>query len=148
MSGSIHQPEPDKQETKITSVDTHNLSLTEVEGPARTLTDHERLVLLAELNGLTKEEALGKANFDKSGRVTALDLSDADVKDLSPLAALTELTHLDLSRTKINDVAPLSKFTALTQLDLRYTEVSDLSPLVGCTELTYLNLAGTKVSDL
>ena len=70
------------------------------------------------------------------------------ISDVSPLAALTQLTRLELGYTAVSDVSPLASLTQLTRLELGYTAVSDVSPLAALTQLTSLRLDGTAVSDV
>ena len=80
--------------------------------------------------------------------VTTLDLSNTEIKDLSPLAGMTGLLKLDLEGTQVSDLSPLAGMTGLKLLDFEGTQVSDLSPLAGMTELQGLYLRDTPVSDL
>ena len=80
--------------------------------------------------------------------LTALDLDDNDVSDLSPLTGLTSLTRLHLSGNQIADLSPLSGLTSLTELDLTYNGLRDISPLAKLTNLTTLYLYGNKISDI
>ena len=70
------------------------------------------------------------------------------VKDLSPIAGLTNLRGLRLSDTPVSDLSPIAGLINLRELQLLSTPVSDLSPLKGLTNLTYLNLNSTAVTDL
>ena len=70
------------------------------------------------------------------------------VKDLSPIAGLTNLRELRLSDTPVSDLSPIAGLINLRELQLLSTPVSDLSPLKGLTNLTYLNLNSTAVTDL
>ena len=81
-------------------------------------------------------------------QLTSLNLNGTDIWDVSPLAALTQLTGLTLFATDIWDVSPLAALTQLTWLNLWGTDVSDVSPLAALTQLTSLNLNGTAVSDV
>ena len=62
------------------------------------------------------------------------------VRDLSPLSSLTQLTYLNLSQNKIQNLAPLSSLTQLTHLDLSHNKVQDLAPLKSLTHLNVLKL--------
>jgi hypothetical protein len=76
----------------------------------------------------------------------ALDLSNSQIEDLTPIATLP-LWDLTLSNTQISDLAPLASMhlTSLTLIDCR--KVDKLASLAGIP-LKRLNLAGTQVSDL
>ena len=81
-------------------------------------------------------------------QLTTLSLAYTGVSDISPLAALTQLTWLSLDATAVSDVSPLAALTQLTTLFLYYTDVSDVSPLANLTQLTTLFLYYTDVSDV
>ena len=77
--------------------------------------------------------------------------------DLSPLAALTNLTRLNLNQNKISDLSPLAGLTNLEHLNLSAvhirwdesdTSTLDLSPLAGLTELTELDLHYNNILDI
>ena len=84
----------------------------------------------------------------KNEGIKRLFLLSHTIKDISPLAALTQLQKLDLSNTQISDISPLAALTQLQVLDLRNTQISDLSPLAALTQLQSLWLQNTKISDL
>ena len=82
---------------------------------------------------------------------------DQSPLDLSPIAALTNLTRLDLSQNKISDLLPLAGLTNLEYLSLEAvyirwdesdTSTLDLSPLTGLTELTDLALNYNNILDI
>ena len=81
-------------------------------------------------------------------QLTTLRLGSTAVSDVSPLASLTQLRVLTLWDTAISDVSPLANLTQLTRLELVGTAVSDVSPLANLTQLTSLRLDGTAVSDV
>ena len=62
------------------------------------------------------------------------------IKDLSPLAGLTNLTWLDLSQNNIADLSPLAELTNLTWLDIGGNNLSNISPISGLINLTALRL--------
>ncbi|MBL4837117.1 MAG: TIR domain-containing protein [Kordiimonadaceae bacterium] len=51
--------------------------------------------------------------------MTQLHLFGTHVSDLSPLSALTKLSHLNFSRTKIGDATPLTKMKSLEYISFR-----------------------------
>ncbi len=116
-------------------------------------------------------DGIGMDHKIEGGVATELHFSPDQVKDVSPLRALTELrklscrgsdgkslltdltplkamrlTWLDCNRTLVSDLAPL-KGMPLMYLDCGFTHVSDLSPLVGMP-LTYLDCSVTQAADL
>ena len=111
---------------------------------------------------LIELEARGKGIADLTGLEHAVNLTRLHlgstwvnngghanpISDVSPLAALTQLTELNLVGTDVLDVSPLAALTQLTELNLAGTAVSDVSPLAALTQLTWLNLFNTAVSDV
>ena len=70
------------------------------------------------------------------------------VKDLSPLAGLTQLTLLHLPGNSISDISPVADLTNLTWLNLWGNSISDIFPVAGLTKLTDLYLGDNNISDL
>jgi hypothetical protein len=78
-----------------------------------------------------------------------LILEDNPLRDISPLAELTNLYSLYLSGNQIRNVKPLASLSNnLSYLDLRDNQISDVSPLASLTKLTYLDLRGNRISDI
>jgi Leucine-rich repeat (LRR) protein len=77
-----------------------------------------------------------------------LSLKGTQVRDVSALAKLTNLTRLDLDWTKVNDISALAALTHLEYLDLSATQVSNVSALANLTNLRILYLNETQVSDV
>ena len=82
-----------------------------------------------------------------------LQLNDNQIKDITPLAALTDVTDLNLAINKITKIDTLKNLTKLKNLALGTTmgggnEVSDITPLAGLTTLSSLNLCQNKISDI
>jgi len=107
--------------------------------------DYARRVLSQALQGkLTVPQYFASlSGFQYFKKITSLSITSCDrIKDLSPLANLTQLTSLDLSYAwAVNDLSPLAGLTQLTSLDLSYCgKVNDLSPLANLTQLILLNL--------
>jgi hypothetical protein len=104
---------------------------------------------IAELHAALKAK---NPNYDGQAQVlsngssiTAVDLSDRDVPDISPLAGLP-LETFYAENTKISDLTPL-KGIRITVMSLSNTPVADLTPLVGMP-LNELRLIHTQVRDL
>ena len=70
------------------------------------------------------------------------------VKDLSPLAGLTQLTRLHLPNNSISDVSAVAGLTNLSLLNLSGNDISDISAVVGLTKLTALWVNGNSISDI
>ena len=95
---------------------------------------------LAELRSLT-DLGLRRQSGDSCG--------NGGLKDLSPLAGLTDLTKLVVSSNEISDLSPLAGLTTLTELDVwsNYC-ISDLSPLAELESLMRLNVSSNNIGDL
>ena len=118
----------------------------------------------SEMATLTRLEAQNAHINDLTGlehvtRLTGLFLGDAEVegegwinsnsiKDLSPLAGLTNLTWLSLSQNNITDLSPLAELTNLTYLDFGGNNVSNISPVSGLINLTALRLWRNNIEDI
>ena len=76
-----------------------------------------------------------------------VSLSNRDISDLSPLAALTAPESFTLSDNRISDLSPLSELQTLTYLHLGNNEIRDLSPLRGLVALRSLYLDGNEIED-
>ncbi len=88
------------------------------------------------------------ANTQNWLRVQEVNLSLADVTDLSRLRDLTNIQVLYLRGTPVSDISPISCLINLRLLNLGYTLASDISPLSGLTNLQALDLQRSQVSDL
>ena len=113
------------------------LNLTRLEAPGKGITD---------LTGL--EHATNLTWLSLRGTWVDKEWHTNPISDVSPLAALTQLTLLNLGYTGASDISPLAALTQLRWLSLGGTAVSDVSPLAALTQLTYLNLRRTAVSDI
>ena len=118
----------------------------------------------SEMAALTRLEAQNANISDLTGlegatNLTGLFLGDTHVegagwinsnsiKDLSPLAGLTNLTWLNLSQNSIMDLSPLAELTNLTWLDIGGNNVSNISPVAELTNLTALRLWRNNISDI
>ncbi|MFC2149246.1 leucine-rich repeat domain-containing protein [Candidatus Auribacterota bacterium] len=82
----------------------------------------------------------------EDNEVVALDLSRANVDDLSFLKEMTGLNSLDMRGLPVKDLTPLSGLQLKT-LGIEDTQVEDLTPLEGMPiEALYLN--NTKVKEI
>jgi hypothetical protein len=78
--------------------------------------------------------------------LTSLNLSYNKIKDVSPLASMTDLITLNLNQNLIDNITDLSNLTALESLSLRYNSVYDLKPLYNLTGLKSVDLRNNPVS--
>lgn len=89
------------------------------------------------------------SELDRPGEVTGLDLSWADITDISPLEALTELRSLDLlNNLDLTDITPLARLPKLADLNLSGTLVKNIKPLSALAELRSLILDCEKLRDI
>ena len=113
----------------------------------------------SEMAALTRLEARNANISSLTGlefatNLTSLDLgygsggTSHEVKDLSPLAGLTQLTWLHLPGKSISDISAVAELTNLTRLNLWGNPISDISPVVGLTNLTDLYLGDNNISDI
>ena len=72
----------------------------------------------------------------------------SDIKDISPIAGLTNLKTLYLEAHQISDISALAGLMNLTKLSIDNTQISDVSPIAGLTNLTELNLSHNQISDI
>lgn len=77
-----------------------------------------------------------------------LEIRDAHVESLAPLAGLSSLESIDLSGNRISDVRALSTIPNLYDVDLSRNQVSDISPLVGLAKMKLLRLRSNAISDV
>ncbi|MXV75688.1 leucine-rich repeat domain-containing protein, partial [Candidatus Poribacteria bacterium] len=81
-------------------------------------------------------------------KLVSLGLSINRIRDISPLAKLTNLTSVALEGNQISDITSLAELTNLTHLWLDSNQISDITPLKGLTNLRVLNLYGNQISDV
>ena len=118
----------------------------EIEAPEITFCNETFSLLSTEI--WCSEEVRDLTPLKDLKNLTQLDLGYTQVRDLTPLKDLKNLTHLDLSATSVRDLTPLKDLNNLTQLNLNGTPVHDFTPLKNLRNLTQLDLLGTQISDL
>lgn len=104
---------------------------------------HRILRILLENVAILSKVLTSLDGFQYLTDLKTLDLSDCKhIKDLTPLAKLSQLTHLKLAGCRrVASLAPLAKLSQLTHLDLAECEqVTSLVPLAKLSRLTHLNL--------
>ena len=79
--------------------------------------------------------------------LTRLDAEEANITNLTGLAAATNLDRLELRDNDISDLSPLEDLIKLQVLDLDNNNISDLSPLKGLIHLIHLNLSHNAITD-
>jgi Leucine-rich repeat (LRR) protein len=79
---------------------------------------------------------------------TELELYEAGIRDLTPIAQLTQLEKLDLYGNGFSDLRPLAALRRLKSLRLgNCNEVEDLSPIAALTELEDLDASCPSAKD-
>lgn len=71
-----------------------------------------------------------------------------ELKEITFLAGLTQLTQLNLEGNRISDLSPLSRLMQLTKLYLNDNQISNLTPLSGLIHLRHLSLSKNQIRDL
>ena len=77
-----------------------------------------------------------------------LDLSQNTIRDLSPLANMTQLQDLYLNHNAINDLTQIAGLNKLARLDVSYNLLETLNPIFTCPELMYLNAGNNKITSI
>lgn len=80
--------------------------------------------------------------------LTALNLSENEISNISMLAQLDNLEVLNLESNYISDIKSLSKLTNLKELYLGENQISNISVLSKLTNLEILSLSANKISDI
>ncbi|AFG38645.1 leucine-rich repeat domain-containing protein [Spirochaeta africana] len=105
--------------------------------------------VLAELETLRARDAgiRSLAGLEHAVGLRELDLRGNDVRDLQPLAGLTQLEWLSLRENpRLQDIAPLQGLTGLSYLNLnRNTRIRSIQPLQEMRQLDTLILRGVRV---
>ena len=121
----------------VTAPDMANL--TRLEAPNANISD---LTGLEHATNLT-ELSLGDTHVEGEGWINS-----NSIKDLSPLAGLTNLIELTLNQNNITDLSPLAGLTNLIWLDVGGNNVSNLSPVSGLINLTGLRFWHNNIKDI
>lgn len=80
--------------------------------------------------------------------LTALDISETSIEDISPLRSANKLKMLRANSTLIEDISALKYCITLEELEVANTVISDISVLQSLRNLQKLNLANTMVGRL
>ncbi len=78
------------------------------------------------------------------GKLKYLNISDTEVKDISPLSELTSLESLDMTAMVVDGIEPLSSLTNLKRFEFNSESAKngDLSPLHELKNLEKLVIIG------
>ena len=80
--------------------------------------------------------------------LTSLNLSQNNILDLSPLAESNNLTWLDVGGNTLSNISPVAELINLTALRLWRNNIVDVSPVADLIHLTELNLHGNNIAEL
>ena len=101
--------------------------------------------VIADSLGKGRDEAISRVEM---ATLTHLEVSDANISDLTGLQFATNLTYLWLTGNAITDLSALCDLTNLRDLVLFSNAITDISALSNLTNLIHLNLNHNTVSDL
>ncbi len=88
-------------------------------------------------------------NLSDLEEINEIDTRGIRIKDIKGLEHCTNLIHLDCYSDDIKDITPLSKLRNLTTLNLFYNKIiSDITPLANLTSLIELRLGSNNISDI
>ncbi|HEY8510899.1 MAG TPA: leucine-rich repeat domain-containing protein [Cyclobacteriaceae bacterium] len=139
---------PDQQDLKIVSIYTNVFDESKALQSWWSQLSYEWQSIFKRRLGITAD-SVTLDDIQNITSIDALDLSDNRyLRDIEPLAELSNLKTLDLSGTGITDLTPIRNLTGLVELDISQTAVTDLTPLKYSDKLKRLVLAGTPVNDL
>lgn len=134
-TGTTRDPAQD-----VTVADARQVTtLTSFTGPVTDLTGMEALTNLTRLS-------LTQRGDEPCAALPSINCST--LSDLTPLAALTQLTILQVKFARVTDLAPLSGLTELEHLELTMNEVPSLSRLADLPNLRFLGLQYNLVRDI
>ena len=85
--------------------------------------------------------------LEAATRLDGLDLNNNRITNLSPLAGLVRLHHIGLEENAISDISALENLINLEGLHISHNLISDISPLEGLINLRRLNIGDNLVSD-
>lgn len=109
-----------------------------------TAEDLQQLSALPKLTDLELEgvklESIEDLDLLEHLEVLAIRNAGLDSEQCMALPAMQHLTALDLEDNAIQDLTFLSKFDALTRLNLAGNEITDYTPLSACTDLSSLSV--------
>ena len=113
----------------------------------------DALITAADMATLTRLDAEDANITNLTGLAAAtnldrLELRDNDISDLSPLKDLIKLQVLDLDNNNISNLSPLKGLINLTNLDISHNAITDFSPLAGLIRLESIRFTENPIADL
>ena len=85
---------------------------------------------------------------DEMARLTHLNASAKDIKNLKGLETATRLDSLELNHNRITNLSPLAGLVRLHRISLEDNAVSDISSLEGLINLERLHISHNLISDI
>ena len=133
---------------QLTRLDASRDQKDELDFPISDITGLEHATQLEELRLWQHQEIRDISPLAGLTQLKNLSLSENDVSDISPLAGLTQLRDLHLGGNQIRDISPLAGLTQLWNLALYRNQIRDISPLAGLKQLSILRLANNQIRDI
>ena len=112
-----------------------------------TKADMSRLLVLASNRVDITEELSDLTGLEYAVNLHSLLLWDHRVRDLRPIADLTNLRFLGFNRGPISDITPLVGLVNLETLTIWGNQIVDVSPLANLVNLRVLKLAFNQIED-
>jgi Leucine-rich repeat (LRR) protein len=84
----------------------------------------------------------------KQTQLRILTIAQVNLKDISWISALPNLTNLHLEKTHIVDISALANCKKLKSLSLLDNDIEDISPIATCHQLQYLDLMNNPIKDI
>ena len=78
----------------------------------------------------------------------ALTLDGNQIEDISALSNLTNLEIISVNRNKLTDITPLSNLQKLEMISLGSNKITDVTPLATIAPLVYLSVAENRIKDI
>jgi Leucine-rich repeat (LRR) protein len=105
--------------------------------------DPEALLLKEATQQQSCEEA-----WVRLSTIDAIDISHADISDLTVLSGMTNLKKISAYENNISDLSPIVTLDRVEELYLVSNKISDISPLLALRQLTVLRLDGNLVQNI
>jgi Leucine-rich repeat (LRR) protein len=80
--------------------------------------------------------------------IDSIDISHAEISDLSILSGMTNLKKISAYDNDITDLSPLITLERIEELYLVSNKISDIDPLLALRQLTVLRLDGNQVQNI
>ena len=80
-------------------------------------------------------------------RLTSLDATGSQIKNLTGLEHATQLTELRLNKNQIRNINPLTRLTRLKWLRVEVNQISNITPLAGLTQLELLHIGANQINN-